>query len=505
MSKGEKMEIIDFKDVLFTKAERMLRPDTGHIAYTRVREGKLQRIPQKGVVLKERRKIERKGTIAKKVLQKDYNRFSKDLNQYFTFDSEVRKLKNQLEDLASKKEEVMSRLRPILGKFDNLSEEENKFKTDFMAEGFKHKFTSYPRETLPYKDLFEESFKRLNEKMQQEVSGLKETLKKITVQERFERLEKADSWSKIENHMKNILRIKEEMVRNMKKFDAKVTSRELVKARTKGAKDIKRRKPRAMTSHEKKFWSKFHEEKYGEKIDPRVWRGHFVKSELPKVIVIKEVLEKARVDPYVRERRGKFERVSGYESLRIRDQVIRKLAEKVVRQKAVDHTSLLQQSAWKKYGIMLSMGEANTYIKKVEPIVTKPKIMKELKKPKFPYRRSEGGNWNDTEIRKWAKDAAEDLKNDFGPEVVVDMFYDLAEGHLTFEPGLERFLRDKKGIENKFARKGYLAEEIGSAFDKLRKSKENGRTRSRKRLRRNHDISEKRKTAEPEGEGDDNV
>ena len=197
--------------------------DPHHIGYTRVKSGKLERIPQKGALLKERGKFKPKegSKEAKDILGIDYKNFTKDLHAYFSNKETMSKLKVQMETLASKNEETMGKIRPLLTKFDNVSKEENKFITEFMSDGFKHKFQSYSRETLPYKDLFEESFKRLTSEYQNEINKLKETLKKVTAMESFKReLQKSDSMSKIADYMKNIIRIKEDMVRNMKKMDA---------------------------------------------------------------------------------------------------------------------------------------------------------------------------------------------------------------------------------------------------------------------------------------------
>jgi len=218
------MERITMSEVKFLKA-RMLRPvgeDPHHKAYTRIKGGKLQRIPQKGAILQERGEIPKEG--ARDRLGNDYARFSKDLDDYFSLDVDLKKLKKQVEEYATKKEGVMSRIRPLLSKFENLSKEENKFQTEFEASGFKHKFLSYPRETLPYKDLFEESFKRLTAKMQDEMNGLKGTLKRITAMEKFERIEKSSS-DKIADYLKNIIRLKEEAIKHMKTMDATIHGR----------------------------------------------------------------------------------------------------------------------------------------------------------------------------------------------------------------------------------------------------------------------------------------
>jgi hypothetical protein len=205
---------------------RALRPvDPHHVGYTRVKRGKLERIPQKGAVLKERGEFKPKegSKEAKDVLGNDYKNFTKDLHEYFSNKETMSKLKEQMESLTSKNEETMGRIRPLLTKFDNVSKEENKFIAEFMSDGFKHKFQSYPRETLPYKDLFEESFKRLTSEYQNEISKLKETLKKVTAMESFKReIQKSDPVSKIAEHMKNLIRIKEDMVRNMRKMDATI-------------------------------------------------------------------------------------------------------------------------------------------------------------------------------------------------------------------------------------------------------------------------------------------
>jgi len=206
-------------------ARALRSADPHHVGYTRVKRGKLERIPQKGSILKERGTFEPKegSKEAKDILGTDYKNFTKDLHEYFKTKETMSELKAQMETLASKNEETMGKIRPLLTKFENVSKEENKFITEFMSDGFKHKFQSYPRETLPYKDLFEESFKRLTSEYQNEISKLKETLKKVTAMESFKReIQKSDSMSKIADYMKNIIRIKEDMVRNMKKMDATI-------------------------------------------------------------------------------------------------------------------------------------------------------------------------------------------------------------------------------------------------------------------------------------------
>jgi len=206
-------------------ARALRSADPHHVGYTRVKRGKLERIPQKGAILKERGTFEPKegSKEAKDILGTDYKNFTKDLHEYFKTKETMSELKAQMETLASKNEETMGKIRPLLTKFENVSKEENKFITEFMSDGFKHKFQSYPRETLPYKDLFEESFKRLTSEYQNEISKLKEILKKVTAMESFKReIQKSDSMSKIADYMKNIIRIKEDMVRNMKKMDATI-------------------------------------------------------------------------------------------------------------------------------------------------------------------------------------------------------------------------------------------------------------------------------------------
>jgi len=222
------MEAINYSDILFLKAERMLRPlgeVSHHVAYTRVHRGKMETIPQKGTIIKERGEIRPQ---AKEVLGREYTSFIKDVEKYVEFSGEIDRVKNEVKELAKGQEEVMSRIRPYLTKFENLAKEEGKFTTEFMGKGYKYRFLSYPRETTPYKELYEESFKRLASKMQAEMVALKEQLKKVTVQEKFERVEKAildetkKAWDKIVEHMRNIVRLKEEMVKNMKKMDASI-------------------------------------------------------------------------------------------------------------------------------------------------------------------------------------------------------------------------------------------------------------------------------------------
>ncbi len=231
----------------------MLRPegtDPHHVAYTRTRRGKMERIPQKGTVLKERGKIGPQE--AKEVLGGKYNKFISDIKVYKEASEQANRLKIEIAKSTRIKEEAMSRMRPLLAKFDNLSKEEQKFITEFEAGGLRHRFMSFPKETYPYSDLFHEAFRRLTPRLQAEVDKLREALKKVTVQERF--FEKADSLSAIEQHLKNILRIKEEVLRNMRVVSAGlnkseknafvITEEGIEKARTPGAKDKKKRKSR---------------------------------------------------------------------------------------------------------------------------------------------------------------------------------------------------------------------------------------------------------------------
>ena len=133
---------------LILKAGRMIRPDSEdphHKAYVRVRRGKLEQIPQKGAVIKERGEYAPKGTEAKEVMGKDYGKFINDVNRYMSISNTIKEAKQKIEALATEQEEVMSHLRPLFKKFDNVAKEENKFIAEFTAEGFKHKFQSYPR------------------------------------------------------------------------------------------------------------------------------------------------------------------------------------------------------------------------------------------------------------------------------------------------------------------------------------------------------------------------
>lgn len=374
---GVNMETINFKDVVFVKAgviQEVLDPH--HKAYVRVQRGKLQAIPQKGAIIKERGDLHLKE--AKEVLGKDYDKFTKDLNAYFSMDREIREIKSKLETQMKEKEDVMSQIRPWLTKFENLSEEENKFKTEFMAEGFKHKFNSFPRETMPYKELFEESFKRLTSKMQAEVDAMKGTLRKITAQEKFtreERVEKSDSISSMADHFKNIVRIKEDMLRLMKKVDANVNWQGAVrksvefpkvvmfeKARTQGAKDTKKRKMRWHPLQQATMAMKdtYRERRQQPREDLKRWG----KSEKLYLTTLDEALEKGRVKGHVRTKKGKMERVkehsragkprtlleffNGTSSIKKRENILQQVKE-ATKQGLLKPGLSMSPSKWKEY------------------------------------------------------------------------------------------------------------------------------------------------------------
>jgi hypothetical protein len=343
---GVNMETINFKDVVFVKAGVIQEiVDPHHKAYVRVQRGKLQAIPQKGAIIKERGDVHLKE--AKEVLGKDYDKFTKDLNAYFKMDREIREIKNKLETQMKEKEEFMSSIRPLLSKFENLSEEENKFKTEFMAEGFKHKFNSFPRETMPYKELFEESFKRLTAKMQAEVDAMKGTLRKITAQEKFtreERVEKSDSLSGMADHFKNILRIKEEMLRLMKKVDTNVNWQ--------GArKSVEDEFPKVVML---------------EKARKGVKDVDLKRSETEKLYLttLDEEFEKGRVKGHVRTKKGKMQRVKehsragkpktlleffeGTSSLKKRENILQ-LVKEATKQGLLKPGLSMSPSKWKEY------------------------------------------------------------------------------------------------------------------------------------------------------------
>jgi hypothetical protein len=135
----------------------------------------------------------------------------------------VNAAKAKIEELSSGKEAIMQRMRPLLVNFDNLSKDEGKFTAEFLAEGFKHRFLSFPKETVSYKALYEESFRRLSGEMQDEVNKLKASLTSVTAQEQFKReqVEKSDKWSEVEGHLKKINDIKAKMIELFKKIKGK--------------------------------------------------------------------------------------------------------------------------------------------------------------------------------------------------------------------------------------------------------------------------------------------
>jgi hypothetical protein len=145
-------------------------------------------------------------------------------------------------------------------------------------------------------------------------------------------------------------------------------------------------------------------------------------------------LQKSRVKEFTRTRRGKFERVGGHERRQVKfggskseedrakNEVLTKLAGKV-RGGAFDKynknpNEKMQHAAYEFYGIMLSLKEAGDYLAKVPEYsvietINKQKVKKERVSP---YKKVDGGSWTDAAIKKWAKDAAIDLKSDFGQD-----------------------------------------------------------------------------------------
>lgn len=159
--------------------------ERGHVAYTRIRRGKLERIPAKGTVLKEREYP--KTEVSDK-------QFSKLLDSYFQTQDKVKTLKEQIMKYEKEMSEVMDKIRPYLAKMDNLEKEENKFKTEFDEGGWRYRFLQFTRETKPYKDLYIRAFNMLTEIQKKEMEGLEKALSKITVQEKFEReMKKAEA------------------------------------------------------------------------------------------------------------------------------------------------------------------------------------------------------------------------------------------------------------------------------------------------------------------------
>ena len=190
-----------------------------HRSYTRTRMGKLQSIPQKGAVLKER------GTLTQKIegSKKAVKEFDGLLHDYFNLQGSIKELKNQVESKEGELDASMNQIRPLLSKLDNLEKEENKFKTEFESGDWKYRFIQYPRSATQYKDLYIKAFNMLNEAQKGEMKKAEDVLQKITSQEKFSResLSKADKSNELVSSLTKLVELKEKGLRVLKKFFSK--------------------------------------------------------------------------------------------------------------------------------------------------------------------------------------------------------------------------------------------------------------------------------------------
>ena len=312
---------------------RMIRPmeqegERGHEAYTRVRRGKMEYIPAKGEKLKEREDIKPE---AKDVMKsKEAKEFSQLLDSYFYIQKEMSEMKNLLKQHEDELSSVMGKIRPYLSKMENLEKEENKFRAEFKEGDWSYKFLQFTRESKPYKELYIKAFNMLNDKAQEELKKVEEALKSITAQEKFERKPLEKSLKSMDDNNEKRKKekggktkpevLKDKNVKEKKDdngFNELISSIEtLVGLREKGLELLKL------------FFGTVKENK-NVKEGKEVKKEEKEKKEIKKSVLIKAIqsdqisekladmllslIMKARVRPFTRTRRGKLERVAGYE------------------------------------------------------------------------------------------------------------------------------------------------------------------------------------------------
>jgi hypothetical protein len=336
----------------------------GHKQYVRTVRGKTQTIPQKGSTIKEREKIEKpkKEEVRQKpeeVLHgEEHQQFTKLLDQYFHASEEVKMMTNLIDQHKTELESVMSEIRPMLAKFDNLEKAENKFRTEFKEGDWDYKFLSFSRESKPYKDLYTKAFNLLNDMQKSEMKTAEEALKKITAQEKFgrEAVKKALSYiGKPLDELGNFyIELSSLILKKAQKIGSKVkvnpdkdkkndTKEDPGQDKTEEKESKKEPKKdgtyqtgikkRFVTSvgnllslreraHKllEEFFSRSNEKEKEKKpknvktAEKEEEKSKALISAVTPLVVLKlsDVLEKAEVKPYTRTRMGKVEKVQGY-------------------------------------------------------------------------------------------------------------------------------------------------------------------------------------------------